>query len=90
MIKKILLIFFLNISFAYAQKIDIDVNGLVCEFCAVTIEKSFNKKTDISKVKVDLDAKKVFLTLKENSKLTDKEITNIIVNNGYNVVQINR
>ncbi|MBL6785559.1 MAG: heavy-metal-associated domain-containing protein [Rickettsiales bacterium] len=77
-------------SFAYNHKIDIDVNGLVCEFCAVTIEKGFEKKTEIQEVTVDLEAGKVFLTFTEGNNLTDAEITDIIVNNGYNVAKINR
>jgi len=84
------LIFLINISSAFAKEINIDVNGLVCEFCAVTIEKSFKKKDEIKEVKVDLDQKKVFLIFKEGKDLSDKFIKDTIVNNGYNVVKINR
>ena len=97
MIKKIFLILALFLaSFSAANatkaanKINIDVNGLVCEFCAVTIEKNFHKKAEIAQVKVDLAAKKVFLEFKENKNLSDDKITEIIKNNGYNVVKINR
>ena len=94
MIKKFLtlsaILFLLNTSFANAQKIDIDVNGLVCEFCAYTIEKNFKKKDEIKQVKVDLDQKKVFLEFKEGQNLSDQQIADIIKNNGYNVVKINR
>ncbi|MFT6332275.1 MAG: cation transport ATPase [Lentimonas sp.] len=82
------LMFFANLAFA--KTIDIDVNGLVCEFCAVTIDKTFMKKDEIEKVEVDLDAKKVLLHFKENQDLSDEEITETIINNGYNVVKINR
>ena len=41
------LIFLINISSAFAKEINIDVNGLVCEFCVVTIEKNFNKRDEI-------------------------------------------
>jgi len=84
------LIFLINISSAFAKEINVDVNGLVCEFCAATIEKNFNKKDEIKEVKVDLDQKKVFLTFKEGKDLSDKIIKDTIVNNGYNVVKINR
>ena len=85
-----LLIFLTNISSSFAKEINIDVNGLVCEFCVVTIEKSFKKKDEIKKVKVSLEQKKIFLTFKDGKNLSDKIIKNIIVNNGYNVVKINR
>lgn len=84
------LIFLIDISSVFAKEINIDVNGLVCEFCAVTIEKSFEKKDEIEKVEVDLEKKKVFLTFKDEENLSDEEITDIIKNNGYNVVKINR
>jgi mercuric ion binding protein len=84
------LIFLINISSAFAKEINIDVNGLVCEFCAVTIEKSFKKKDEVEEIKVDLDQKKVFLTFKNGKDLSNKIIKDIIVNNGYNVVKINR
>lgn len=85
------LIFFLSNSLANAKSINIDVNGLVCEFCATTIEKNFMKKKDIiEKVDVDLEKKKVFLHFLKGKDLSDKEISQTITNNGYNVVKINR
>lgn len=83
-------VFLINISSVFAKEINVDVNGLVCEFCAVTIEKNFKKKDEIKEVKVDLDQKKVFLTFKDGKDLSDKIIKDTIVNNGYNVVKINR
>ena len=96
MFKKIIIVsilIFFNLSTAIASKkvINVDVNGLVCEFCAVTIEKNFMKLTDVvEKIKVDLGAKKVFIYFKDGKNLSDKEITDVIVNNGYNIVKINR
>ena len=84
------LILLINISSVFAKEINVDVNGLVCEFCAVTIEKNFKKKDEVKEVKVDLDQKKVFLTFKDDKDLSDEIIKDTIVNNGYNVVKINR
>lgn len=83
-------IFLINISSIFAKEINVDVNGLVCEFCAVTIEKNFIKKDEIEEVNVDLDQKKVFLIFKDGQDLSDEEISDIITNNGYNIVKINR
>ena len=79
-----------NIKALYATEINVDVNGLVCEFCAVTIEKSFRKKSEVDIVKVDLEKKKLFITFKEDQDLPDEVITDIVKNNGYHVVKINR
>jgi len=85
-----LFIFLINISSVFAKEINVDVSGLVCEFCAVTIEKNFKEKGEIEEVNVDLDQKKVFITFKDGKDLSDEEIDDIIKNNGYNVVKINR
>ena len=77
-------------TYASHNKVDIDVDGLVCEFCAVTLEKSFAKKTEIQSVKVDLEVGKIFITFTDGNNLSDEEITDIIINNGYNVAKINR
>jgi copper chaperone CopZ len=77
-------------AYANHHKVDIDVNGLVCEFCAVTIEKGFEKKPEIQEVKVDLEVGKVFITFTDGNNLTDEELTHVIINNGYNVAKINR
>ena len=52
--------------------------------------KSFKKKQEVQTIKVDLEQKKVFLTFKEGKNLPDNIITDTIVNNGYNIVRINR
>jgi copper chaperone CopZ len=83
-------VFFINTSLANAKDVNIEVNGLVCEFCAVTIDKNFKKRDEVKEVKVDLELKKVFLSFKEGKNLSDEEIIHIITNNGYNVVKINR
>ncbi len=89
----ICVILLLVLSFkAYANhhKVDIDVDGLVCEFCAVTIEKSFAKKPEIQEIIVDLEAGKIFITFTDGNNMTDEELTYVIINNGYNVAKINR
>jgi copper chaperone CopZ len=80
----------LFINVANAKVVTVDVTGLVCEFCASTIEKAFNKKDEVKTVKVDLETKIVTIDFKENQDITDKMIKNIIINNGYNVERINR
>ena len=77
-------------AYANYHKVDIDVDGLVCEFCAVTIEKSFAKKPEIQEIIVDLEAGKIFITFTDGNNMTDEELTYVIINNGYNVAKINR
>ena len=85
-----LFIILLNISALFAKEINIEVNGLVCEFCVATIEKIFMQKNEVEKIKIDLDQKKIFINFKKNQNLSDDIIKNIITHHGYNVVKINR
>jgi copper chaperone CopZ len=93
MFKKFIIASVLAFSFetiANAKIVTVDVNGLVCEFCASTIEKTFKKKDEVESIKVDLDTKKVTINFKENQNLSDEGIKEIIRGNGYNVEKINR
>ena len=85
----LLLLIFITISIAYAKEVNVDIYGLVCEFCAVTIEKNFKKMDEVKDVKIDLDKKKIFLTFEDGKDLADEEISDIIMNNGYTFTKIN-
>ena len=80
----------LNISALFAKEVNVEVNGLVCEFCVATIEKIFSKKDEVEKVIIDLEQKKIFISFKKNQNISDNIIRNIITHHGYNVVKINR
>lgn len=75
---------------AKKNEIKILVNGMVCSFCAQGIIKSFKKHKSIQHVKVSLEKKSVKLKLKKNKKISDKKITKIIKDSGYNVEKIIR
>lgn len=74
----------------FAKSVDVEVNGMVCEFCASTIQKNLNKNQAVHSVAIDFDSKNVTIDFKKGQNLTDQEITDIIVNNGFNVNKINR
>ncbi|MCE3254676.1 MAG: Heavy metal transport/detoxification protein [Rickettsiaceae bacterium] len=95
--KKISAILFLtflvlaNFDSAFAAtQVKVKVRGLVCAFCAKNIEKSFMKKSEVEKVKTDLDTKIVTIDLKDDQKLSDEIIKDVVTNAGYNVVEIKR
>lgn len=75
---------------ARAATIDVGVNGLVCAFCAVAIEKTFGAMAGIQGVKVDWDAKLVTLALKPQAVLSDQTITDTMQQAGYTVTGIKR
>jgi copper chaperone CopZ len=66
----------------------VDVEGLVCDFCARALEKVFNKQDAVSGIKVDLDTKTITVDLKDGQTLTDEAVTRLITDSGYNVSAI--
>jgi copper chaperone CopZ len=72
------------------KEITVKVNGLVCDFCARSLEKVFYKKDGVYGVDVDLDKGEVEIDVTESMKLSDAEITKLITDSGYNVTEIIR
>lgn len=68
----------------------ISVNGLVCDFCAQAIEKSFRRRAEVNDIRVDLTAKVVSVDFKPNTTLDDATLRRIVTNAGYTVVSIRR
>lgn len=68
----------------------VSVNGLVCDFCAQAIEKSFRRRAEVNDIRVDLTAKLVSIDFKPNATLDDAAIRRIVTNAGYTVVGIRR
>jgi copper chaperone CopZ len=80
----------LKVEAAGGDIIRVDVNGLVCDFCAQAIDRVFRKHEAVADVAVDLKNKIVEVALKENGVLEDQLLSKMIVDSGYNVVEINR
>ena len=73
-----------------ANIININVNGMVCDFCAQSIEKVFMKRDDVKGINVNLEDQKVVLYLKEEANIEDKTLSLIFEDAGYTVEGINR
>ena len=70
--------------------LSVSVNGLVCDFCARSIEKLFNKKESVENINVDLEKMLITIYLKKGEILNDDMIKQIITDSGYDVREINR
>jgi copper chaperone CopZ len=62
----------------------INVQGMVCDFCARGIEKAFLKDIDVKKIDVDLENGKIVIAYSLNKKIEFKEIKEKILMNGQN------
>ena len=95
--KKLLLILFLTFIpiKAHAIIIDIQVEGLVCDFCAQSIEKVFMKQPGVAVVYVNLDRQNVQVKMADvfqdnEPGISDNRIINLLQDAGYTVSNITR
>ena len=70
--------------------ININVNGMVCDFCAQSIEKVFMKRQEVQGIKIDLNNQKVILFLEEDYSLDDNVILKLFEESGYGVKRIGK
>lgn len=70
--------------------IDVRVNGLVCDFCARALEKVFGRRDDVLGIDVDLNNGKVSIAMKDGFSIDNDTLTKLIMDSGYNVVEINK
>ena len=72
------------------KTIKVNVNGLVCDFCARALEKVFMKEKSVSGLTVNLKAKEIKIFTKKNMDLEDDIIEERIKYSGYIVSSIER
>ena len=70
--------------------ININVNGMVCDFCAQSIEKVFMKRIEVKGINVNLEGQKVVIYLDKETNIEDATISTIFEDAGYSVETINR
>ena len=73
-----------------AATIEMDVNGLVCAFCAQGIEKTLRKFPATTDVLVSLENRLVALSTKDGQDIPDEELKHALTNAGYTVKAIRR
>ncbi|MAV84056.1 MAG: heavy-metal-associated domain-containing protein [SAR86 cluster bacterium] len=66
----------------------VNVKGMVCDFCARGIEKTFKKDINVKKIDVDLSKGKVLIAYKNNKKIKFDEIKEKILINGQNAIDM--
>ena len=94
----IILLFFTKITFKDTKSqeklenevLSISVNGLVCDFCARSIEKLLSKKESVKSINVNLEKMLITINLKKGKSLNDSIITKVITDSGYDIREIRR
>ena len=73
-----------------ARTVEVEVNGLVCAFCAQGIEKTLRKLDAVGDVFVSLEHRTVAFALKDGADLSDATVSEAIRKAGYTVVAVKR
>jgi len=66
----------------------VNVKGMVCDFCARGIEKTFKKDTNVKKIDVDLSRGKVLIAYNNSQKIKFDDIKDKILINGQNAIDM--
>ena len=86
----ILFISFYKYSFSkdHSSTVYAYVNGLVCDFCARALEKTIGKNDAVKAINVNLKDKVITINFKDNQRLEDSVISQLINDAGYTVREI--
>ena len=79
-----------NLECAKKNSVNVEVNGMVCDFCARALEKVFLFIQEVAAIDVDLDNGKISINFNDGANLEDSTIQKLVTNSGYDVVKINR
>ena len=77
-------------SQAFAKTIEMDVNGLVCAFCAQGISKTLVGFPASDGVFVSLEHRLVAVHLKDGQDIADAQLRKAITDAGYKLVAVQR
>ena len=66
----------------------VGLNGLVCDFCSIALNKTFKKNEAVAATHVDLDTKELSIVFKDGQSLDDETITKLVKKAGYSVTEI--
>ena len=80
----------LSATAAEARSLRIEVNGLVCAFCADGITRAFKREPAAGEVFVSLENRLVAVDLKDGQDITDATAKELLTDAGYTVVGIQR
>ena len=73
---------------SHCQIAIVSVKGMVCDFCARGIEKTFKRDSSAIKVDVDLSTGKVLIAFIKDVKIDFNDIKEKILSNGQNATDL--
>ncbi len=90
-LRTLLVFIFFTASFELlAKEITVNVNGMVCGFCAQGIEKKFKELAQVDSLKISIEKKTVTILTKGKQDISDENISELLDDAGYTVAKIER
>jgi hypothetical protein len=75
---------------AGGEPVVVEVLGVVCDFCAKAMNRTFGKREEVSAVYVDLDTKTLNIVFQPGATMDDREIDRLVGRAGYKTKAIHR
>lgn len=75
---------------AGGEPVAVDVLGVVCDFCAKAMNRTFGRRAEVAATYVDLDLKTLNFVFAPGATLPDEEITELVRKSGYRLRAIRR
>jgi len=66
----------------------VEINGLVCDFCARALEKVFGREKEVKSIKVNLAAKHIVLNMKNRQPISEARVKKLVTDSGYQFVKM--
>jgi len=70
--------------------ISVGLNGLVCDFCSLALNKTFKKRDEVRGTYIDLDTKTLSVALAQDQNLDNDTVISLVKKAGYSVTKIAR
>ena len=70
------------------QIIDIDIEGMTCQFCAYGVQKSISELPGVEMAEVNIDTKKAHIVMSSNQQANVEQLKKKITDSGFKAVKI--
>jgi copper chaperone CopZ len=75
---------------AQGERAVVKVNGMVCDFCARSLERVMSRRREVAAVTVDLDSAEIRIAFRPGRTIADADLRKLVTDAGYATVSIAR
>lgn len=69
----------------FENKIELNILGIVCDFCARSLEKTFKKQKEVKKIELDMNTNLLTIYLKKDMSIDDRRLHKLVKDAGFTV-----